>query len=308
MPTLQSNGITIAYQTAGDPKAAPVLLVPGLGMQLSGWPEAFVDGLVELGFFVIRFDNRDCGLSTKFDEAGRPGPALTFLRSMLRWPRRSPYTLADMADDALGVLSALGVGKAHLVGASMGGAIAQALAAQHPGRVLSLTCIGTGGGRRGLAGASREARALLVRRPRNAQDLERQVEQTARTLRAIGSPAYPTPDKLLRQRVLQAIRRNVCAGGVERQLAALAAAGERGAELKAIRAPTLLIHGAADPLVPLACGADGARVIPGARLEVIEGMGHDLPAQLVERLLALIDAHAHGNMTLHSPPRLFEKQ
>jgi pimeloyl-ACP methyl ester carboxylesterase len=306
--TLESNGIRIAYETAGDPKAVPVLLIMGLGMQLISWPDDFVDGLVDLGFYVIRFDNRDSGLSTKFERAGAPNLPLAFLKTLVRWPLNSPYKLDDMADDALGVLTALGVAKAHVVGASMGGMIAQILTAKHPERVLSLTSIMSSSGRRGLPGPTKEGRAVLTDRPQQPDDMDSVVEQVANSMRAIGSPAYPTPDRQLRERAARAIRRNLCPGGVVRQMVAVAASGNRSALLKTIRTPTLVIHGAADRLVPLACGIDTAQLVPGARLEVIEGMGHDLPAQLVERLLALIDAHAHGKMRPDSTPRLFEQQ
>jgi pimeloyl-ACP methyl ester carboxylesterase len=308
MPNLTSNGINIAYETAGDPKGMPMLLVMGLGLQLTAWPDDFVDGLVELGYYVIRFDNRDSGLSTKFMHAGTPSLPLAMLKSMLRLPVRSAYRLDDMAADALGVLNALGVAKAHVVGMSMGGMIAQILTARHPDRVLSLTSIMSSSGRRGLPGPTRAARAALTRRPPEPHDPERVLSHLAGIFRLIGSPAYPTPDKVLRERIAASIRRNVCTSGVARQLVAIVASGERGALLRGIERPTLVIHGAADPLVRLACGIDTARQVPGARLEVIEGMGHDLPAQLIERLLALIDVHARGKMAADTLPRLFEKQ
>ena len=308
MPVLKVNGIQIAYETAGDPRAMPLLLIMGLGMQLIAWPDDLVDGLVESGFYVIRFDNRDSGLSTKFDAAGTPSLPLAWLKTLVRWPLKPAYTLGDMASDALGLLSALGVARAHIVGASMGGMIAQVLAATCPERVLSLTSIMSSSGRRGLPGPTREARAILFSRPKNPKDVDSLVEHGATVFRVIGSPAYPTADKVLRARVGAQIRRNVCPGGVVRQMVAIAASGDRSGLLKTIAAPTLVIHGAADPLVPLACGEDTARLVPGARLEVIEGMGHDLPAQLLERLVSLIDAHAHGKMAADSTARPVEKQ
>ena len=308
MATLRSNGIDIAYDTAGDPKATPLLLIMGLGMQLTAWPDDLVDGLVELGFYVIRFDNRDIGLSTKFDHAGVPKLPLAYLKTLLRWPLRSAYKLDDMAEDAVGVLTRLGVARAHVVGASMGGMIAQIVAARHPERVASLVSIMSSSGRRGLPAPSREARKVLMRRPANAKDRASLIEHMVHTFRTIGSPAYPIPERQLRERIAASIDRSVSPGGVIRQMVAIAASGDRSALLKTITAPTLVIHGAADPLVPLACGVDTARQVPGARLEVIEGMGHDLPPQLIERLVALIDAHAHGKMTPDPTPRLFEKQ
>jgi proline iminopeptidase len=257
---------------------------------------------------VIRFDNRDTGLSSKFEQAGTPNLPLAWLKSRFGWPLRSPYTLEDMADDAVGVLSALGVARAHVVGVSMGGMIGQVMAANYPARVRSFTSIMSSSGRRGLPGPTRAARQALTRRPGNPADLDSVVDNAVALLRTIGSPAYPTPDKQLQRRVLRAMRRNTCPAGVARQMLAIAASGDRSALLHTISVPSLVIHGAADPLAPLACGVDTAAAIPGARLAVIEGMGHDLPAQLIERLLALIDAHAHGKMEPDSTPRLFVKQ
>ena len=311
MPTLNANGIRIAFDTSGDPKAPPLLLVHGLGMQLTAWPDEFVDGLVELGFYVIRFDNRDSGLSTKFDQAGVPNLPLAWIKSKLGLPLRAAYRLDDMAEDAIGVLSALGVARAHVVGVSMGGMIAQILAARYPQRILSLTSMMSSSCRRGLPGPGKQVRKVLARKapsPARAADVEQLIEQGVQIMRLIGSPSYPTPERLLRKRVARSVRRSYCPGGVARQMMAIAASGDRCAQLATITAPSLVIHGAADPLVPLACGEDTARLIPGARLEIIEGMGHDLPPQLAERLLALIDAHARGKMLPDLTPRLFVKQ
>jgi proline iminopeptidase len=308
MPSLNANGIRIAFDTAGDPKAAPLLLISGLGLQLTAWPDEFVEGLADLGFYVIRFDNRDCGLSTKFEHAGTPSLPLAWLKSKLRLPVRAPYSLQDMADDALGVLSALGIARAHVVGVSMGGMIAQLMAAKFRSRVLSLTSIMSSSGRRGLPGPTRAVRRAMLARPRLAADLDGATDHALQLLQAIASPAYPTPEKHLRRRVARALRRNCCPAGTLRQMLAVAACGDRTDELRTITAPTLVIHGAADPMLPLACGVDTAQAILDARLEVIEGMGHDLPSQLMERLLALIDEHAHGKMTPDSTPRLFVKQ
>jgi len=308
MPSLNANGIRIAFDTAGDPKAVPLLLINGLGLQLGSWPDEFVEGLVDLGFYVIRFDNRDCGLSTKFEHAGNPSLAMAWIKSKLRLPLKPPYRLEDMADDAIGVLSALGVARAHVVGVSMGGMIAQLMAARHPARVLSLISMMSSSGRRGLPGPAPAVRRAFLRRPGAGGGIEAMVEHSVQLLQAMASPAYPTPEKHLRRRVSRALRRNCCPAGVARQALAVAASGDRTPQLRTISAPTLVIHGAADPMVPLACGVATAEAVPGARLEVIEGMGHDLPAQLLERLLALIDAHAHGKMAPDSTPRLFVKQ
>jgi proline iminopeptidase len=308
MPSLNANGIRIAFDTAGDPKAAPLLLIAGLGLQLTSWPDEFVEGLVDLGFYVIRFDNRDAGLSTKFEQAGTPSLGFAWLKSVLRLPIHPPYRLEDMADDAVGVLSALGIARAHVVGVSMGGMVAQLMAAKFPSRVLSLTSMMSSSGRRGLPGPTRAVRQAMLRRPNGPADIEGAIDHGVKLLQTIASPAYPTPEKQLRRRVARALRRNFCPGGSIRQVLAVMASGDRTPQLRTIVAPTLVIHGAADPMVPLACGVDTAQAIPGARLEVIEGMGHDLPSQLLERLTSLIDAHAHGKMPLDSTPRLFVRQ
>jgi proline iminopeptidase len=308
MPTLTANGIRIAFDTTGDPKAVPLLLIHGIGMQLTAWPDEYVDGLAELGFYVIRFDNRDCGLSTKFEQAGNPSLMLAWLKNKVGWPMNLPYTMDDMAEDALGVLSALGVARAHVVGVSMGGVVGQQLAARHASRVLSLTSIMSSSGRRGLPEAGREVRKVVQQAMAKPADFDSAVEQSVAVLRAIGSPAYPSTEKLLRRRVSRQLRRNCCPSGSARQWVAVTGSGDRSELLKTIAVPTLVIHGAADPLLPLPHGVDTAKLIPGARLEVIEGMGHDLPVQLAERILALIDEHAHGKMTPDSTPRLFVKQ
>jgi pimeloyl-ACP methyl ester carboxylesterase len=308
MPTLRSNGISIAYQTAGDPRATPLLLIMDAGMQLTAWPQNFVDGLAELDFYVIRFDNRDCGLSTKFKRTGTPNLTLAALKARLGVQLHSPYRIDDMADDALGVLGALGLAQAHVVGMALGAAIGESLAARHPARVLSLTSIMADSGRRRLPGASRRVRWGMLRRTPGDGQPERLAAHMAALQHLIGSPAYPTAPRHLLDQAQAAIRRGVCAPGAARQRLAYLVAGDRSAQLRAIVAPTLVIHGAHDPLVPLARGVDAARLIPGAQLEVIEGMGHDLPSQLIERLTALIDVHAHGKMASDSIVRLFEKQ
>ncbi len=308
MPTLHANGIRIAFDTAGDPKAAPLLLIHGLGMQLTDWPDEFVEGLVDLGFYVIRFDHRDSGLSTKFDAFGTPSLAIARARAALRLPLRPGYTVDDMADDAIGVLSALGVARAHVVGVSaLGGIVAQRMTARYPRRVITLTAVNATSGRRGLPGPAAPIRQALRARLPDPADLEGVIEQAIGLLRALGSPSYPTPERLLRRRVARSMRRNYCPGGTARQLLALMAAGDGSSALAGIATPTLVIHGAADPLVPSACGADLAACIPDARFESIEGMGHDVPPQLVERILALIDFHARGKMLPDSTQRFFVK-
>jgi proline iminopeptidase len=301
LATAHANGITIAYETSGNPLDTPVLLIMGLGMQLIAWPQDLVDGLVEQGYYVIRYDNRDVGLSTKLHHFKKPNLVLAYLKSLVGWRQSGGYTLSDMADDAAGLLDALGIGKAHLVGVSMGGMIAQIFAARFAGRTLSLTSIMSSSGRRGLPGPTPAARNALMRTPADAADRKEAVERGIAIMRLIGSPSFPTPERVLRANIERALERSISPDGVARQLVAIVASGDRTPLLRKIRCPALVIHGAADPLVPLACGVDTAEAIPGARLQVIEGMGHDLPSQLVERLLALLDHHLRGNMTAELP-------
>ncbi|NEX59740.1 alpha/beta fold hydrolase [Noviherbaspirillum galbum] len=291
MPTLQSNGITIAYETQGDASGEPVLLIAGLGLQLISWPEPFCRTLVEQGYRLIRFDNRDSGLSSKMDEYGKPDLAGAFFRSMFHMPVSSGYTLHDMAQDAIGVLDALGIARAHVVGASMGGMIAQIMAASHAGRVSSLTSIMSTSGRPGLPGPTMAANQAMFSRPANPRDLDSVVDHFVRLFKVIGSPKYPTPDEELRRMVEASVRRNPSWRGTARQIMAVAGSGDRVALLRTVEAPTLVVHGSADPLVPIAGGRDTAFLVPGAVLHEIEGMGHDLPPGLSEQIAALIAAH-----------------
>ena len=302
MASAHVNGITIAYETSGNPLDTPVLLIMGLGMQLTAWPQDLVDGLVEQGYYVIRYDNRDIGLSSKLDEFRRPNLLLAYLKSLLGWKPASGYTLNDMADDALGLIDALGVAKTHVVGVSMGGMIAQIFASRFAARTLSLTSIMSSSGRRGLPGPTPAARNALMRAPADPDDRRAVVERGIALMRLIGSPSFPTPERTLRANIERALSRSVSPDGLARQMVAVVASGDRTPLLRKIRCPALVIHGAADPLVPLACGVDTAQAIPGARLQVIEGMGHDLPPQLIERLLALLDHHLRGNMVPEFPP------
>lgn len=297
-----ANGISIAYETSGSPQDPPVLLIMGLGMQLTSWPQDLVDGLVEQGYYVIRYDNRDAGLSSKFNHLKKPNLALAYLKSLMHWPQKPAYTLHDMAEDARGLLDALGVARAHVVGVSMGGMVGQIFAARFGGRTLSLTSIMSSSGRRGLPGPTPTARNMLMHGPADPRDRRQVIEHAVATFRTIGSPAFPTPEKILRANVERALARSTNAAGVARQMIAIVASGDRTPLLKKIVCPAMVIHGAADPLVPPACGEDTARAIPGAVLHVIEGMGHDLPPQLIERLLALIDTHLRGNMVNDIPP------
>lgn len=298
---VRANGIAIEVEDSGPAEGTPrpvVLLVMGLGMQLVAWPPAFVRALVNAGYRVIRHDNRDIGLSQQFDHLGVPSLPWMVLKHLLRAPIVPPYTLADMAQDALGVLDALGVARAHVVGVSMGGMIAQRMAIAAPHRVASLTSIMSSSGARGLPEADPKVRRVLMARPASTapDDI---VAHFARVYRTIGSPAYPIPAREMDLRIRAALGRNYHPEGTSRQMVAIVAdTHHRAQALAGVRNPTLVLHGRADPLVPYACGEDTARRIHGAQLVGIEGMGHDLAPGVVERLLPpltqFLAAQPHG--------------
>jgi pimeloyl-ACP methyl ester carboxylesterase len=252
-------------------------------MQLTGWPPELVQLLVSRGFRVLRMDNRDIGLSQGFDHLGLPSVAWAGMRYTLRLPVRSPYSLADMAGDALGVLDALGVQRAHVCGASMGGMIAQHLAARHPDRVKSLTLIMTTSGARSLPQAALRVQRMLLKRPRS-QAPEDVAAHLQRVLGVIGSPAYPPEPAALKDRLTQMVARAWRPVGTARQLMAVVADGDRTPMLARIKAPTLVIHGHADPLVPVGAAHDLVARIGGAQADIIPGMGHDLPQQVLPRI------------------------
>ncbi|MDL1860552.1 alpha/beta hydrolase [Betaproteobacteria bacterium PRO7] len=279
MPAAAANGLTLDYESFGDPAAPVVLLVMGLGMPALAWPDEFVDALVAAGFRVVRFDNRDCGHSTRLRGAPLPSAPWAIARALLRLPVHAPYTLDDMAADTVGLLDALGIERAHVVGASLGGMIAQVVAARYPARTASLVSImsATGNPRPRVAFGRRHALRAILSRPLDPGDVNRVVDHLVHVFGVIGSPGFPTDQRLLRDRLERVARRGWYPAGTLRQLVAILASGDRRPLLARIAAPTLVIHGRDDPLVPLAAGEDTARTIRGARLEVIDGMGHDLP-------------------------------
>jgi pimeloyl-ACP methyl ester carboxylesterase len=290
-----ANGIAIEVDDQGPPSGDPLLLIMGLGMQLTAWPQALVDDLVARGFRVVRMDNRDAGLSDGFDDLGVPSLAWAALKHALRLPLRAPYGIADMAADAVGVLDALGLGHAHVCGASLGGMVAQHLAAGHPQRVRSLVLMMTSSGARHLPQATPKVQRLLLSRP-SGRDPAAVVAHLQRLFAAIGSPAYPPDAAELRRRMQAAVQRAWRPAGTARQLLAVAADGDRTRLVQHIQAPTCVIHGDADPLIPVAAGRDLARHIRGAVLDVVHGMGHDLPAALLPRF-----AEAIANNAMRAP-------
>ena len=291
MPIVAVNGINIAYDEVGDAKAPVILLIMGLGTQMIAWPETFCLALARRGFRVVRFDNRDIGLSTKFETVPPIDLAAAFARAMAKKSVDAPYTVDDMAADAIGLMDALGIGNAHVVGASMGGMIAQIVAARYANRTRSLTSIMSSSGEPGLPPGKPEAiSALLAPRP-HPDDRENVIKAGMTILRVIGSPGFPTSEVDLRAKVEQATDRSYYPPGAGRHLLAILASGSRVELLKRIRVPTLVIHGADDPLVPVGGGKDTARHISGAVLKIIPGMGHDLANGLIPILVEAIAAH-----------------
>lgn len=290
MPQVNANGLQFEYETFGDSKAPPLLLIMGLGGQLVQWPDEFCEALARDGYYVIRYDNRDVGLSTRLTEAGRAKLMRAGLLMNLRLPIRSPYKLEDMAKDAVGILDALSIQSAHIVGISMGGMIGQILAAKYSSRVRSFTSIMSSSGHRSLPGPSLRIQMRMITRPKKT-DRESLIQHSMQTWRLIGSPGYPTPEDVLRKKIERSFDRAHYPQGLGRQTLAILASGSRMKLLPRIHAPTLVIHGDKDPLVPVAAAYNLARHIPGAQLEIIPEMGHDLPPQLLPRLQALILKH-----------------
>jgi pimeloyl-ACP methyl ester carboxylesterase len=274
MPSARANGIAIEYETFGDSASPPVLLIMGLGGQLIRWDTTFCAALADAGYFVIRFDNRDVGLSTWLDDLA---------------PAPPPYSLVDMADDAAGLLDALGIRAAHVVGASMGGMIAQTFAITHPERTLTLVSIMSTTGDRGVGQPTPEALAALMS-PRPATR-EEAIELGVKVSLVVGSPGFPSDEQRERDRVAASFDRANHPEGFARHLAAINSQPDRTEALGNVRVPTLVIHGAADPLVTPSGGQATADAIPGARLKLVPGMGHDLPPELFGELVDDLSAH-----------------
>src|SRR4051794_1243205 len=283
----QVGDIELAYETFGDPGDPPVLLIMGLATQMIGWPDEFCSGLVERGLFVVRYDNRDIGLSTHLDDRGAPD-----LLAIIGGDRSNvPYPLADLADDAVGLLDALSLDSAHVVGASMGGMVAQLVAIRHPDRVRSLTSIMSTTGDPAVGMPAEAAMGVLLAPP--ATDRESAIQRAVDTYRVIGSPGFEFDEQALRDRAALSYDRRYNPAGVARQLAAILTSPDRTADLGALDVPTLVIHGEHDSLVNVSGGRATAAAIPGAELLVVDGMGHDLPRavwpEITDRIAALVE-------------------
>ncbi|MEJ2716837.1 MAG: alpha/beta fold hydrolase [Deltaproteobacteria bacterium] len=287
----QANGIEIAYDTFGNPGDPPLLLIMGLGAQMIHWDEEFCKRLAARGYWVIRFDNRDVGLSTHFHDAEVPDIPAVMERFLRGEPAFIPYTLKDMGEDAVGLLDALGIESAHVVGISMGGMIGQLIAIHFPERIRTLTCLMSTTGEPGLPPPTPEAMSVLM----TPLPTERTayIEDSARIWRVIAGPKFQHDDSQARKWAELAHDRGLNPDGIARQMAAITASGGRRRALESVAVPTLVIHGDGDPLLPLECGKDIADAIPGAKLMIIEGLGHALPEAVWTEVIDAIAEHAH---------------
>jgi pimeloyl-ACP methyl ester carboxylesterase len=283
------NDIEIVFDTLGDPSGSPILLIMGLGAQMIGWRDEFCEKLASRGYWVIRYDNRDVGLSTKFDDSGVPNMLKMLIASSQGETLESPYTIKDMADDGVGLLDALEIEKAHVVGVSMGGMIAQSMAIHHPTRLASLISIMSSTGESDLPPPTAEALAVLTTPA--PTDREGYIEKSVENWQVLSGPKSSPDENLIREYAGLKFDRGIHPAGIARQMAAILASGGRRESLKSVTTPTLVIHGDVDPLVPVEGGVDTADAIPGTELIIIEGMGHDLPIELWPQLIDAIVLH-----------------
>lgn len=290
MPQITANGIPLEYDIHGPESGEPLLLIMGLGVQMTRWPQEMVDDLARRGYRVIRHDNRDVGLSHKFDEHGPSdiGAIVAALRTGVKPP--APYLLSDMAADSVGLLDALGIKQAHIVGASMGGMIAQTIASTYPDRVLSLTSIMSTTGNPNLPPARPDAMArLVIPSPDPTKDLEAYLLHALSTAHIMAGEGNPVDEAQQRIDSTADAKRAFYPVGVSRQMAAVVAMGDRRKAIATITAPTVVIHGADDPLVPVEAGQDTQTTVPGAEMHILAGMGHNLPRRLIPQINDLIE-------------------
>jgi pimeloyl-ACP methyl ester carboxylesterase len=296
------NGLRIAYEVEGAETDPAILLIMGLGTQMTRWPRGLIDGLVDRGFRVIRFDNRDVGLSTRLEDAGAPDLMAVMSAMLTGGSTPVAYDLSDMAADAVGLLDALEIDRAHVVGGSMGGMIAQIIAATYPERVLSLTLIMSSSGNPALPRASDAVLAMLAGPRPDPADEAAIIDRVVIGAELMGSPGYPVDPAVRRAAAVEDYRRGYYPAGIARHTAAIVASGDRRPLLARITAPTVVIHGTDDPLVPIEAGRDTAANIPGTRLIELPGMGHDLPDELVPDVVAAIIQVATRATMPVSPP------
>ncbi len=290
MDIAQISGVALAHDSFGEESGEPVLLIAGLGTQMIRWTEDFCQALAVRGYRVIRFDNRDAGQSTHFAQFAPPNFAELAAQLMAGKRPSVAYTLLDMAVDAIGLLDHLGIERAHIVGRSMGGMIAQIMASEFPERVLSLTSIMSSSGNPSLPQADPEVMGLMMRpAPDPESDIDGFLSHSLAFARRIAGTGHPFDEQAHEALVRDELGRGVVPGGMARQVAAMAVAGDRRSRLAAITAPTLVVHGTDDPLFPPACGRDTADAIPGAELLLLEGMGHDLPPPFHDEVIQAID-------------------
>jgi pimeloyl-ACP methyl ester carboxylesterase len=288
--------VEICFETFGSRDDPALLLVMGLGTQMIAWPVGFCERLAGRGFFVIRYDNRDTGRSTHMRQFRPP----TIRQLLLRDKSAARYSLADMADDGIGLLDHLGIARAHVAGASMGGMIAQTMAARHPDRVLSLASIMSNTGHRWKGMPGLRVYPIFMRRP--APDREGAIESAVSVFKLIGSPGFPFDEEQTRMAAELSYDRGYNPAGTGRQLAAILAAGDRASDLRRITAPTVVIHGTKDRMVRPSGARATAAAIPGAELVMIDGMGHDLPVGAWDRIVDAIVANAQRASELSTAP------
>jgi pimeloyl-ACP methyl ester carboxylesterase len=286
MKSVVANGITLAYEERGSRDNQTLILVRGLGTQLIDWPDRFIQEIVNSGMHVLWFDNRDVGLSQKFDEAGVPD-----LKAIAAGDYRTlAYSLEEMANDIIALMDCLDIDRAHVAGISMGGMIVQLLAAEYPARLLSMASIMSSSGRPGLPGPT-ESAAKSLQGPSGPRSREQAITDIADGLLITGSPGYPESEETRKDIATRRYDRNYNPSGVARQMAAVVANGSRVEQLKQISVPGLVVHGEDDPLIPLVAGIDTADCIPGCKLVKIPGMGHNVPLALADKLAEILVTH-----------------
>jgi pimeloyl-ACP methyl ester carboxylesterase len=296
LPQVRANGMNLEYEASGPPDGPPLLMIHGLGAQLTRWPQVLCDAFAAAGFLVIRYDSRDVGLSTHLEDAPIPDLAVQLEARRRGQEPDLPYTVSDLARDAAGLLAALGVQRAHVFGVSLGGQVAQALATEHPERVLSLAVMMSHASNPDLAPDSTATKTLIKPPPSPFEDEKGFLANAVAVARGVGGTGYPMDEKLIREGALKAAQRSYYPAGTARQFAAGRCAPDRRPGLRGLVAPTIVIHGADDPLVPLAAGEDIARNVKRSLMLAIDGMGHDLPPQLFDTIVAAIAANSRRSL------------